>query len=248
MTEQSAEAPQSVASNGVVIWKAADFKDHFPKGSLVREAVTACVWHTPEGAADATVHWFEDPRAQASTHFVVAKTGTIFQCVALDTAAYGQGVRANLRIWEGKRGEHAPWMNPKGYNYGAIGIEVAGFADSMADTLTWNQIQSCVQLRAWLGDYFPNLEHDVPHSGINRQKHDPGELPWRAIVEGAKAFAPMATSVEPRGGDFHTESHTHLEDIANQHSKMHEVAAGERRNLSQRVAALERGSGVAPTA
>ena len=179
------EIPDSVASNGKVEWRPAATQNYFSKGTLLAEQVVACVWHTPEGTAEATVNWFANPKAQASTHFVVAKTGTIYQCVPLDKAGYGQGVGKRLRHWKGVAGAAAPWVTRGGYNQCCIGIEVEGFAKSMGKTLTLPQFESCVNLRVWLRSKFRYMVHDIRHSDINTAKTDPGELPVKLIVDSA---------------------------------------------------------------
>lgn len=71
--------------------------------------------HTVEGSALGAVSWFQNPRAEVSAHFVVAHSGTIYQCVAESNTAW-----------------HAGWINDA-----SIGIEHEGYAGRN----TWTDAQ-----------------------------------------------------------------------------------------------------------
>ncbi|HEX7269050.1 MAG TPA: peptidoglycan recognition family protein [Streptosporangiaceae bacterium] len=80
--------------------------------------------HIMQGTLAGTDSWFRNPDAQASAHFGVGKTGTIYQWV--DT---------------GNRAWHA--VNANSY---AIGVECAGFS---GQTLTAAQVSAVARIYAW---------------------------------------------------------------------------------------------------
>ncbi|MBO3809731.1 MAG: N-acetylmuramoyl-L-alanine amidase [Candidatus Brockarchaeota archaeon] len=65
--------------------------------------------HDVEGGAQAAINWFKDPRAKASSHYIVAYDGTVYQMVKEKDIAWHAG----------------NWA----YNEHSIGIEHAGYAD-----------------------------------------------------------------------------------------------------------------------
>ena len=66
------------------------------------------VCHTIEGSAAGAVSWFRNCNAEVSAHYVVAESGTVYQCVSEGQTAWHVGC----------------------YNYRAIGIEHEGYAAS----------------------------------------------------------------------------------------------------------------------
>jgi N-acetyl-anhydromuramyl-L-alanine amidase AmpD len=51
----------------------------------------AIVLHTTAGPLGATLSWFRDPAAKVSAHYVVARSGTVYQCVYEADAAWANG-------------------------------------------------------------------------------------------------------------------------------------------------------------
>jgi N-acetyl-anhydromuramyl-L-alanine amidase AmpD len=68
------------------------------------------VIHDIEGTEASCINWFQDPAAEASSHYVVGYDGTVYQMVAEKDIAWHAG------NWD--------------YNQHSIGIEHAGFADT----------------------------------------------------------------------------------------------------------------------
>lgn len=68
------------------------------------------VIHDIEGTEASCINWFQDPAAEASSHYVVGYDGTVYQMVAEKNIAWHAG------NWD--------------YNQHSIGIEHAGFADT----------------------------------------------------------------------------------------------------------------------
>jgi len=68
------------------------------------------VIHDIEGPEVSCINWFQDPAAEASSHYVVGYDGTVYQMVAEKDIAWHAG------NWD--------------YNQHSIGIEHAGFADN----------------------------------------------------------------------------------------------------------------------
>jgi hypothetical protein len=66
------------------------------------------VIHIAQGSYSGTISWFQDPRANASAHYVVGRGGQVAQCVRNEDVAWHAG----------------NWT----YNTKSIGIEHAGFA------------------------------------------------------------------------------------------------------------------------
>jgi len=54
--------------------------------------VVAIVDHIAQGSAEGTVAWFQNSASQVSAHYVVAKVGTVYKCVATTDAAWHAGV------------------------------------------------------------------------------------------------------------------------------------------------------------
>lgn len=110
-------------------------------------ALEAIVLHIAEGTMAGVDAWFKDPRARATTHFAVSKTGDVHQYVALASAAYGhgaieEGYTAKL-IDENRR----PDGTPHSPNDWACGIEHEG---KSGDVVPPAQFRASTQLAAWL--------------------------------------------------------------------------------------------------
>ncbi len=82
--------------------------------------------HTVEGSAQGAISWFRNPASRVSAHYIIARSGQIFQ-----------GVRDSDTAW------HAGWINSQ-----AIGLEHEGWA--WRNTWTDAQYRASAALTAWL--------------------------------------------------------------------------------------------------
>ena len=71
-------------------WTSWSESPHF--NSRNNEEISAVIVHyTAGGSLNSTVSWFRNPQAQASSHYVVGRDGSIVQMVELDQAAWHAG-------------------------------------------------------------------------------------------------------------------------------------------------------------
>jgi len=80
--------------------------------------------HIAERFYEGTISWFNNPNAQASSHFVISKTGKIAQLVETNDTAWHAGTA----------------------NDHSIGVENAGFA---TEALTQDQLDANARIYAW---------------------------------------------------------------------------------------------------
>lgn len=69
--------------------------------------------YTASASAEGAISWFQDPHSKVSAHIVIARDGTITQCVPFNRKANHAGV--------------SEWKNVKGLNSHSIGIELDGY-------------------------------------------------------------------------------------------------------------------------
>lgn len=142
--------------------------------------VDLVVLHTTEGSATGALAWFANPAARVSAHYLVGRSGQLWQMVPEDFAAWHAG------NWK--------------WNARSIGIEVEGHADS-AGTWTAEAVDALVSL---LADVC--RRHDIPATRARIVGHaevpdpsgkgyggagnhtDPGpHCPWARIVAAVAA-------------------------------------------------------------
>ena len=97
----------------------------FPDGHHGGNSPEAIVYHIAQGSLGGIDAWFNNPSSSASTHFAVGRSGAIHQYVAVEDAAWGNGLmdRPDLSI---------PWLrycyeNRINPNLRTISIEHEGF-------------------------------------------------------------------------------------------------------------------------
>ncbi|NHV99066.1 MAG: N-acetylmuramoyl-L-alanine amidase [Thaumarchaeota archaeon] len=94
--------------------------------------------HVVEGDAQAALNWFKDPRAKASSHYIVGYDGMVYQMVKEKDIAWHAG----------------NWA----YNEHSIGIEHAGYADRKI--FTEEEYKASAKLVAYLlKKYNVSLQH-----------------------------------------------------------------------------------------
>ncbi len=137
--------------------------------------IIAIVNHITVGAADGALSWLCNPQAQASAHYLVTKTGQIFQLVKDEDTAWHAGIvnKPNWSLYDG--------TNP---NYYTLGIEHESLA---GESLTEEQYQATLWLHQQLISRWNipiDQDHVIGHyrvDSVNRP-NDPGqEFPWNRL-------------------------------------------------------------------
>lgn len=138
---------------------------NFTKAHRAPTSLQSIVVHVTEGAFWGSVKWLKNPRAHASSHFVVARSGKIVQLVHVSDIAWHAG---NWKV-----------------NVGSVGIEHEGFTYGPAG-FTDAQYESSARLTAWLArrSLMPidrrriigHAEVPAPGGGVGGSGHhtDPG--------------------------------------------------------------------------
>ena len=121
-------------------------------GTLVAGDVRFFVIHVAQSPdAPGTIAWFRNPEAQVSAHFIVDRTGVVYQCVPLDRVAWAE----------------------MDYNNRGISIEHIGYT---GQKLTNRQLHASLELLVWLHEQFPQvpLHRTANPNGVGVITH--GEL------------------------------------------------------------------------
>jgi N-acetyl-anhydromuramyl-L-alanine amidase AmpD len=150
----------------------------------------AIVCHIAEGSLESVDSWFNNPQAEASTHFCIGPGGDIHQYVDLEFAPYANGAIEQGATWGGLK--QNPGVNP---NYLTISIETAGKHPDPEKgqfyTPTVPQVQAYIQLIAWLCDQYKipcDRQHIIGHYEISPQSRPncPGpNFPFDQIIAAA---------------------------------------------------------------
>ncbi len=204
------------------IWRPAHASNYFAAASRpysgAGRRIAAICFHTPEESWDdheVTPAWFEDPRANASTHYYADSDGDLFQMVRDADFAWAQGVRRSDRV------EPRPeWWRDEfvSYNVCMLSIEIEGYARTIGETFTAGsrQFESVAVWTAFVCRKYEvpiDRSHLVGHSELSKRKSDPGrDFPWRALIARAQSLAnddlaSRLAQVERRLGRL--ESHRH---------------------------------------
>ncbi len=178
------------------------------------ESTRAVVLHIAEGSYDGAISWLTDPTSQASTHFIVAKDGSITQMVSINDTAWANGLRFESGQWLTPTDPAVPanptWsglipgVNP---NFYTLSIEHEGFH---AEPWTAAMYAANLQLLQWVRDQtgIQYVWHQtlIGHSEIDstRRPNCPGprvewermirdltsmpSLPRAALIAGANKF------------------------------------------------------------
>lgn len=141
--------------------------------------IIAIVDHITDGGYPGCLEWLQNPISQASAHYLVTKTGLIFQLVKDENKAWdaGEVVGCTWSLYDG--------TNPNLYT---VGIEHEGLS---GDSLTEAQYQSTLWLHKQLiskwGIPIDN-NHIIPHSLINKNHGGcPGNgFPWTRLFNDLK--------------------------------------------------------------
>lgn len=121
-------------------------------GTLVPGDVRFFVLHIAQSPdAPGTISWFRNPRSHVSSHFVIGRTGLVYQCVPLNRMAWAEAY----------------------YNNRGISIEHIGYT---GQKLTNRQLHASLELLVWLHEQFPQvpLHRTANPNGVGVITH--GEL------------------------------------------------------------------------
>jgi N-acetylmuramoyl-L-alanine amidase len=138
-----------------------------------RGAVIGCVvYHDTGGSAESALQWFQNPVAGVSAHYVVARDGRVYACVAEDQKAWHAGSSLLFGIPD--------------LNAWSIGIELEDRLD-VGDGYPEAQIEALLHLAVAISKrYRIPLNHHVGHEHIavpRGRKVDPGaDFPWYAYL------------------------------------------------------------------
>lgn len=137
--------------------------------------IIAIVDHITAGLFPGCLSWMQNPKAQASAHYLVTKTGRILQLVKdEDTAWHAGGVnRPNWNLYDG--------TNPNAYT---IGIEHEALA---GEGLTEEQFKATAWLHAQLVAKWKipvDTDHIIGHyriDSVNRSNCPGSRFPWESL-------------------------------------------------------------------
>jgi hypothetical protein len=158
-----AAAPAQAAARPPVTWLKGE--GNFTKSHRPVRSIEQIVVHVTEGAFWGSVSWLRNPRAHASSHFVVARNGKIIQLVHLSDIAWHAG---NWQVNASSVGiEH------EGFTYDSGGFTAAQY-DASARLTAWIARRSLLPIdRAHIVGH---AEVPAPGGGLGGSGHhtDPG--------------------------------------------------------------------------
>ncbi len=168
--------------------------------------------HITEGSATSCINWFQNENSQASTHFLVAKDGTITQFMDLTHGAWGNGTTSNPNstlYYKHARNEYIR-SNPTNANLFTISIEHEGKYAETHGSLTEAQYQATLKLhkhiisevkRIYDIDIPIDREHIIGHIDVTpiSRPHCPGEkYPFDRLIKDLKGEEKMCCKKEKR--------------------------------------------------
>jgi N-acetylmuramoyl-L-alanine amidase/Bacterial Ig domain len=140
------EAHAAGAARPPVTWLKGE--GNFTKAHRAPQSIENVVVHVTEGSFWGSVTWLKNPRAHASSHFVVSRAGRIVQLVHVSDIAWHAG---NWRV-----------------NTSSVGIEHEGFTYG-PNGFTTSQYRNSAKLTAWLARraLMPiDREHIIGHAEV----------------------------------------------------------------------------------
>lgn len=186
----SAAVPEAQALRPPVTWLKGE--GNYTKAHRSPQSIERIVVHVTEGAFWGSVTWLKNPRAHASSHFIVSRGGKIVQLVHVSDIAWHAG----------------NWQT----NVRSVGIEHEGFTYG-PDGFTTAQYRNSAKLTAWLARraLMPiDREHIIGHAEVpspngrgvgGASGHtDPGpNWNWKRYLTLVRSYAGVETklSIEP---------------------------------------------------
>lgn len=146
----------------------------------------AIVDHITAGLMPGCLTWMQNPKAKASAHYLVTRSGEVYQLVKDEYAAWHAGA-VNKPSWSLYDG-----TNPNRYT---IGIEHEGYPD---EPLTEAQYQATLQLhRELIGKYsIPiDTDHIIGHyriDSVNRPNCPGPKFPWYRLFNDLRGVIDVA--------------------------------------------------------
>jgi hypothetical protein len=153
---------------------------NFSAGNMGRKAV---VIHIMDSSLLSTISWFANSKSQVSSHFAIAKNGTLKQFVSVVDTSYANGLSWNeqRKCWIDPAGNalKAPNPTPKwellspptNPNFQTIAIELEG---KPSDKHPAAMLDACVDLLQWLAGEFSALRpYVVPRTLIGHRHIGP---------------------------------------------------------------------------
>ena len=158
-------------------------------GPRNNQKISMIVLHATVGSAASALAWLTNPAARVSAHYVIEKSGHIYQLVADEHAAWHAG-RAN-------------WHGQTAINECSIGIELVN-DNSGRDSYPPEQIGALLELtQAKVAQYqiapdmvARHLDVAIPHG----RKTDPAGFPWPEFIARLFPQAPPPNDRPPRPG------------------------------------------------
>jgi N-acetylmuramoyl-L-alanine amidase CwlA len=150
---------------------------NFHKGRRWDGPVDQITIHVTEGSRESVIEWFDDPKAEVSAHYMVAKDGSIVQFVDEEDEAFHNGrvdhPTAPLVL-------QRPGKNPNGWS---IGIEHEG--DGTRDLTDLQRKASIELIRGICQRHSIPIDrtHIVGHHEVYSLKRCPGEIDVDLLVD-----------------------------------------------------------------
>ncbi len=156
--------------------------------------------HITEGSANSCISCFLNPKSEASTHFLVARDGTITQFMKLTDSAWGNGTTSNPNsnmYYKYSKNEIIS-KNSINANLFTVSIEHEGFYSQTKGALTELQYKSTLWLhkhiikeikRLYDIDIAIDRTHIIGHGEVSpkTRPNDPGELfPFDRLIKDLK--------------------------------------------------------------
>lgn len=160
--------------------------------------------HMSQGTATSCIEWFNDPsNDDSSAHFLIGKDGRIYQFVAIEDNAWGNGITAeqmkDCELNLVKKNEPA---NPNWYT---VSVEHEGRFEEAGGKITIQQMKATIMLHRYIIAYVldkfsfeikPSRDTIVRHSDINPigKPYCPGEqFPIKDIISALNDEAPQSS-------------------------------------------------------
>lgn len=151
----------------------------------------AIVNHITEGSVQSARNWFKNPASQVSSHFIVAKDGTVYYMVPITETTWCNGGIEYPADKQTKVIRDNPRINP---NYYTVSIEHEGVWSERKGGLTEPQLKATIELHKWIisevkkayGVTIPaDRDHILGHMDISPRSRPncPGQnFPFDAII------------------------------------------------------------------